>query len=383
MTAAPAAASLRDGAREPWLLVVCPTPTGGHVEHAAAVALSAAERGADARVLTRPGARAYLPAAVLAAVDVREVVPELPRATGLRRVLSLAVRLVREHVAVAREVRTTRGRGVVLVEEPRYPFPRLLLGGARRGAVKVVVHNVVDHPRGDDDAAERVRRRLSQACVTARVERIVHGDAQRQELVARGLAARHVPLPAPSLLLARHAGTLDGTPQGPDVSDAFLCIGELRANKGIEHAIEAARTGGHRLVVVGRAVDEQYLARLVGLTAGTAVELHDEFVAPARFDALVRGARAVLLPYTQFHAQSGVLSHALEVGTCTLVSDLPSLREQAGGDPTVTFVPPADPRALEAAMARVAAAPRPDARPEGRAADVQGAWREIVDAVLA
>ncbi len=370
----------REGA--PWLVVVCPTSRGGHIEHATAIALAAARQGASAQVLTRPGARAYLPAPVLDEVDVREVIPELPRSTGLRRALSMAARLVVEHVTIAWHVRRPRGRGVVLVEEPRYPVPRLLLGG-RRGAVKLVVHNVVDHPRSDHGLAERLRRRTSQACVTADVERIVHGRAQRQELAGRGLSARHVPLPAPALLLAGEIGDPSGATGAPHVGEGFLCIGEIRPNKGVEIAVEAAVAGGHELLVVGRAVDEEYLGELVRRVVGTGVELRDEFVSAARFDALIRGSRAVLLPYTEFHAQSGVLSHVLEVGARSIVSDLPSLREQAGDDPTVTFVAPSDVSALADAMTHVAAAPPTARHVHGRAVDVDAAWREIVDAVLA
>lgn len=373
------------GAVAQSLVVVCPTPSGGHIEHATAIALSAAaQHGVRTRVLTRVGAKDYLPASVEPTVQVQEVIPSLPRSRGVLRVVEMALGLAVEHAVIALNVRSMRGDVVLLIEEPRYPVPRFLLGGRRNGSVKLVVHNAIDHPRGGGGVAEGLRRRMARACVSSDgAERIVHGRAQQEELLSRGLSSRHVPLPAPSLLISKYADDKRDPSLGSDVSDAFLCIGEFRRNKGIEHAISAAVMGGHRLVAVGRVVDQDYYETLRHKVVGTGVELRSEFVAPAEFDALVRGARAVVLPYTTFHAQSGVMSHALEVGARVLAADLPALREQAGGDPAVLFFTPSDPKALADAMATTRVRGRSQAPSSTREDDVAGAWREVVDAVLA
>ena len=365
------------------VVIVCPTSEGGHVEHAAAIAYALVElRSTRASLVTRPGSRAYLPRAMTERVDVYEVLPRLPSRGGALGLLWMAANLVREHVSIRRIVRaSTAQRTVLLLEEPRYPWPALLSRVGRRVDVKLMVHNAVEHPRTDSGLGERLRRLIAARAVRRTRSRIVHGEEQRTVLAGIGLDSTHVPLPPP---LAASAGVSEEVAPPPAaISDQFLCIGELRSNKGVEVALEAARLSHTPLLVVGKAVDERYYRSLLPLVPRDKVVLDNRFLSASEFDGLIRSCRAVVLPYTQFSAQSGVLAHAAGLGVPCLVADLPSLREQAAGMHGIHYFPVGDARALAELMSSLAAMPNRPPVAQPSPAQILRAWSPLVDAVVA
>lgn len=123
-----------------------------------------------------------------------------------------------------------------------------------------------------------------------------------------------------------------------------LCIGELRPNKGVELAIGAAGQAGVPLLVAGKAESPELAGQLGALVQSRpTVHLRDEFLAAGEFDTLIRRASLVVLPYTHFDAQSGILSKAIGAGVPVLAADLPALRDQAGKYASIAYTDVNDP----------------------------------------
>ncbi|MBO9626635.1 MAG: glycosyltransferase [Microbacterium sp.] len=354
------------------VLVVCPTPTGGHMEQAAELALAAAALGKRVGIATRPGAIDDLPAAVPAVVEVLEVLPPLPPRGGA---LGYAGPLIREHGRLRRLSRRLAPGAVVAVEEPRYPFARAIVRGGRRD-VRVVglLHNAIDHAAGSRRSVDRVRQAIAARFARSADSVVVHGERQAEVVRAAGIESVRV-LRLPTF------GRLHVQDQAAIPSHA-ACLGELRPNKGIEIAIAAARAGGAELVVAGAPIDDGYLAELQALAAAApSVTLIPGFMSGGELDARTRGAGMVVLPYASFAAQSAILGRAMHAGTFVVCSDLPSLREQLGAYSRVAFFPPGDVAAL-AALLTVSREPPTAGDADGGDAHDYADWARYADAVV-
>lgn len=342
-------------------IIVCPTPAGGHIEHACDLALATVRAtGRRATVLSRAGASEYLPAAVRTQVDVREIIPPLvapledaSRRDHLARGLTQLLRLVQEHWRVWSELRSIPGPKVLVLEEPRYPFPQVFR--ATKGATRIclMLHNAVEHAVSGQSPVSRIKAMIASR-VRSNVDFIaVHGERQR-ELVQRTSKApvRSFPLPGDSYLNeARSESTRDFSYEYPNLAGTFVCLGEIRENKGIEIAIEAAKQSGMELLVIGKAIDPPYLRMLTNAASDAAnVRIQDDFISAELFDYILSNCGGVLLPYSQFDAQSGVLARALKKQISVVAADLPSLREQAFGASQVSFFSLGSSVALAAAM---------------------------------
>ncbi|MEV4421422.1 glycosyltransferase family 1 protein [Patulibacter sp. NPDC049589] len=125
----------------------------------------------------------------------------------------------------------------------------------------------------------------------------------------------------------------------------LLAIGDLRAKKNLERLADAWRRSGlpHRLVIVGaggtHAPDTPGGRLAAGLRA-RGVELPG-YLPDAELDALLRGAAALVHP-SLFEGFGLVVLEAMVRGVPVACSDIPSLRETAGGA-AVLF----DPRDVE------------------------------------
>lgn len=326
-------------------VIVCPTPAGGHIEHACDIAIGTFKAtGSRALLLTRPGARDYLPTKVREFVEILEVIPPLPKkASGWRRPLqffSQAANLVREHLRIRAVIKPLSGSSVLLFEEPRYPFPGLLQPKASETKTCLLLHNAIEHSQAKSSLTARIRSQIA-AAARNRVNYIaVHGKTQL-ELVesVTSTPVRSFPLPGSSYL---HSLVADEDMllkrRFPRLAETFVCLGELRANKGLEVAIEASRDSGVRLLIIGKAVDAEYALRIQERTAQiTTIEFSPEFITPSDFDYILGNCRAILLPYTQFDAQSGVLARAINKGVPVIASDLASLVEQSASASEVVF----------------------------------------------
>ncbi len=145
----------------------------------------------------------------------------------------------------------------------------------------------------------------------------------------------HVVPNGPSLAHGtRPAGIGPGlAPGDPDDDRPYVvAIGDLRAKKNLERLVAAWRRSGvaHRLLLVGTAggapgAEQELAARLRAGGAELCGWLEDD-----ELDALLRGADLLVHP-SLFEGFGLVLLEAMARGVPVACSDIPSLRETAGG----------------------------------------------------
>ncbi|WP_144762296.1 glycosyltransferase [Curtobacterium sp. 9128] len=250
----------------------------------------------------------------------------------------------------------------------------------------LVLHNVVEHDglRSSNPVVDWIRLRSVRKFPSV----LVHGRTQQRLLATQvGRVAAWSDLPADSYaewLWCQEKSGDRATRVGPP---AFLCLGEIRANKGIETAIGAARLAGVRLSVRGKGVDEPYLAELRRLAANSKdIAIVDSFMSPVEFSDEIDASLALVIPYTSFEAQSGPLAKGMARGKWILSSQLPSLMDQAKGYPSISFFGVGDEEALAELMRSVVESGTTQGRPSRSGQDPAGsdgdAWDATIEAVL-
>lgn len=354
------------------VIVVCPTEYGGQIEHAADTAMALAADPAVEQVvlLSRPGAAAYLGQPRVEGLSIVETVP--PRRTSgfgpLRRIVQVAD-LVREHAQIRALSRTGGHHLVLALDSSKYPWPRLLTT-QKSQRLALFLHNVKPH---HDEASASLREqvlRYLELGATRGVDRvIVHGEDQKRTAratVTGDLVAVTLPTStridevatAPSVPVQVAEDDTPTKNQQPtdDVDQLIrepyaLVLGELRANKGVELAIDAAGDAGVPLLVAGRPESPE-LGRDLKQRAARAgnVKILDRFLERSEFTRLLESATVVVLPYTHFDAQSGILAKAVAAQLPIVASDLPSLKEQAGEHQPAVFANVHDTQAFASAL---------------------------------
>ncbi|RLY92280.1 hypothetical protein CWC38_03655 [Kocuria tytonicola] len=377
------------------IVVVCPTEYGGQLEHAAdlALALDASPDVAAVSLVSRPGAREYLGWAAEHPVRVVETVPprrtRVPRSApgrALRAGLQV-LDLVREHLAVRAVAARASHDAVLALDSTKYPLPAVLR--ARRAQrTAVFVHNAQPHfDLGSAGLRERVLLWLDRACAR-RADRVVTHGREQAEII-RGYTTR--PVTAVDLPVSSRLDP--GAPAAPAAAATgpyALCIGEVRANKGIELAVVAAGEAGVPLLVRGKAESPELAAELAALARRhPSVDVVDRFLSRDEFAGYVKDAAVIVLPYTHFDAHSGVLAKAVGAGTPVVASDLASLRAQAGDYAGFRAADVHDAAAFGAALRdafddAVRTRGAPPSAPGGATpgADVHADWGPSVAAVL-
>jgi glycosyltransferase involved in cell wall biosynthesis len=164
--------------------------------------------------------------------------------------------------------------------------------------------------------------------------------------------------------------------EGPVV----LCFGYMSHYKGVDVLLDALRgLDGLEAWIAGvPRVDMADLRERAGQTAAK-VRLMPRFVPEEELPALFRRADVVVLPYREID-QSGVLYTALAFGRPMIVTRVGGLGEVADRHGAAIAVPPEDPDALGAAIARLVHDPDERARmalAASRAAAGEYAWDGI------
>jgi glycosyltransferase involved in cell wall biosynthesis len=227
--------------------------------------------------------------------------------------------------------------------------PRLFRSLKRRGiAVVATVHNIFKHKylnklhKTSIDSWSRASWRECDGL-------IVHTDRLREEL-ASFLGPGHPPIG-----VAPHGvWEVPGPPATAAVDGPLLFFGVIRPNKGLHVLLEAMRRLPRlRLIAAGSAEDGDYLGRLReaigGLTPGQ-VELIDRYLPEDEAADLFGRSRLVILPYTAFASQSGVLHLALAHGRPVVATDVGALGESVRSWGIGEVVAPGDERALASAI---------------------------------
>lgn len=218
---------------------------------------------------------------------------------------------------------------------------------ARKAVLVSTVHDVVPH---DSRLPEPVERKLLRQLYRRCGHIVVHHESVGRRLVAEfdvptqriTVIEPQVPaLPSTELVAA------------PSQQYRLLFFGTLRRNKGLGVLLEALRLlpdEDLRLVIAGRGD-----ARLEELAAEAAanderIVVEPGWITTARKAELYAECDVVVLPYTSFSSQSGVLHDAYAAGRPLIVTDVGALAETVLRDGSGWVVPPSDPVALSEAI---------------------------------
>ena len=145
------------------------------------------------------------------------------------------------------------------------------------------------------------------------------------------------------------------------VDGTVLFFGSLRRNKGLDVLLAALNILDRedvRCVIAGAADDATY-QRLRAAVASSSSEIRLELghVTDERKWELFDAASVVVLPYTAFESQSGVLADAYAARRPVVVTDVGALGDAVRQDGTGVVVTPRDPRALADGLREVLSGP--------------------------
>ncbi len=177
---------------------------------------------------------------------------------------------------------------------------------------------------------------------------VVHSDVLADQL-SRFLGQHH-----PAIAVTAHgAWTEVAAPQRGSLVSApgiagghLLFFGVLRSNKGLETIISALdNLPTVHLTIAGAPSDERYhryIRRLIADRTDGRVSLIDHFVPDEEVAYLFQQCDLLVLPYTSFAAQSGVLHLAITYGLPVVVTDVGALGETVRRFSLGEVVPPGD-----------------------------------------
>ena len=140
-----------------------------------------------------------------------------------------------------------------------------------------------------------------------------------------------------------------------------LLFGSLRENKGIHlgiRAVQNMRANGHplKLVIAGEAgrLDKDYWRWCKKLIEASpeGITVIDRYIENEELKEVVAGAHFFLLPYTEFHSQSGVAALALSNGRPIVATRAGGLSDVLLPDRTGVFIEGATVKSVEEALLR-------------------------------
>lgn len=312
-----------------------------------------------------------------------------PGAAGSR--VRMLAKLAQHVPDMVRYRRHARGADVVhfqwLTVQPLdvHLLPPRRVRGRRRPLV-LTAHDVLPREprRGQLEAQRRLYERVDAVVVHSE-----HGAARLRDELGIDPAKVHViPHGAFDLFVPGAGAAATSRPLPPELAavpaerPVVLMFGLLRPYKGLDVLLEAWRgIDDAELWVVG--LPKLDLAPLRA-AAPPNVRFVPRFVADDEIPAFFQRADLVVLPYREID-QSGVLFTALAFGTPLLLSAVGGFPEVAAGG-AAELVPPGDPAALHAALARLLADPAARARLAAAASEAAAttySWDAIARRTLA
>ena len=138
----------------------------------------------------------------------------------------------------------------------------------------------------------------------------------------------------------------------PGERRTVLFFGTFRRNKGIEVLLEAisALDDDARFVFAGRGADDLEQLVVDAARRDPRIDLELGYASAARKDELHAGADLIVLPYTSFASQSGVLYDAYSHAVPLVVSDVGVVGVTVREEETGWVVPPSDATELASAL---------------------------------
>jgi len=355
-----------------------------------AMAAAGAGRGFEVALVTsRDLAAAYR----TAAYPIHPILPPLVERARFRTTLgwgaSRVAHYVRRDRTFLRWVGSQADLDVIHTQEytpwlAPWHFPWL----RRRGlAVVATVHNIANYGH-----SSRAYMRASQLCWRSAWRSasalVVHTEGLRSTL-SGVLGPGHPPIHVTphAVWEERVTPAAPAEPPRPGEAARLLFFGALRANKGLHVLLRAmSRLPGCTLTVAGEPEGAGYLdelrALIAALPAGR-VELVPRFVCESEIAGFFDRAHLVVLPYTEFAAQSGVLHQALAHVRPVVATAVGGLGESVRAWGVGEVVAPGDERALAEGIA-LALRPeryRPAAAAAARVRD-ELTWSKMAEATL-
>jgi glycosyltransferase involved in cell wall biosynthesis len=266
-------------------------------------------------------------------IEVQSVLPSLISAEGKK--FHLISRLLwSAFVGAWLVLKTRRRERVVHANFPGLIFsvmPTLLLW--RMAGIKVVftVHDVIPHRWLLPQFARRVEVAVFWVAYHAATHLIVHHTEAKLQLQQRfGIRPEKISI-IPHGSFSLEAAPLPMPPT--EVERVVLLFGTLRENKGIHLAIRAVqqlRNEGHAVVlrICGQSSMSEHLywesCKQLIASASDGITIVERYVSDTELREVIGSSHFLILPYTEFHSQSGVAALALSNGR-------PIIATRAGG----------------------------------------------------
>lgn len=273
------------------------------------------------------------------AYDVRRVIPDpIPRGSSLGRLLR---RVATPWRRVALRRRSLRERydvahiETLTYEVDAFDLPRI----ARRLPIVARVHDIDPHESRWPTAIQRF---LWRRVYSADVDWIVAHDS----LVPRFANGYNVPLERIHVVPLAISATRPPAEHRQRIGPlSVLFIGTFRHNKGLNVLLDAiAQLPAERCTFTFAGAGERDLEKLVSEAAAARPNVHAEIggFSDERKWELLNDCDVVVLPYTSFESQSGVLMDAYSVRKPVVATDVGALGEAVRRDCTGLVVPPND-----------------------------------------
>ena len=341
-----------------------PSASGGHARYTHEVLSALSEQEDDVRVSLITG-RDLDPKYRTRLYPIHDILPALLPRSAFRSILgwgySRVMHYYRRETTFLRWIRDHDKKcgGVHFQEYTIWLAPRHFRWLKARGKrLFFTVHNIYPHgytpgkPRVADFLLLHWRRTAFRLCDVL----FVHSEKLRGQL-AEFLGPGH-----PPIFVTPH-GVWNAAGEGPAAVTSpeervrrrhLLFFGVIRPNKGLHVLLDAMEElTDCTLTVAGQPQDDSYqeqIRAMVKRLPHGRVELMDRFVEDDEMVRLFDRSCLVVLPYTTFAAQSGVLHDALAHGLPVVVTEVGALGESVRSWGIGQVVLPDDDTALAAAI---------------------------------
>jgi glycosyltransferase involved in cell wall biosynthesis len=222
----------------------------------------------------------------------------------------------------------------------------------------LTVHNVRPHAARWWEPAP-LRSTIDRAQYRCFDALLLHSDGLRREM------DEFIGAGGPQRYVVPHGVGTAVTPPAPLAErmreKKLLFVGAPRPNKGLAVLLAALRdlpeysltlAGYHSLDEYRRTVLDPLIVE--ARSHGCRIAILGGFLTDTQLDTVMRSHSAVVLPYLDFSAQSGVLSQAVQYRLPVVATDAGALGDMLRTYRFGTLVPPADPAGLAAGIRRLA-----------------------------